>query len=54
LKNSNPEVCTALIKAGSDVNARDKDGKCALDYAKENDALKDTDVYWQLHNASFE
>ena len=48
-----PEVCAVLIKAGADVNARDNDGKKAIDYAKENNALKDTDVYGQLHDASF-
>ena len=52
--NSNPEVLATLIKAGAEVNATNSDGKKAIDYAKENDALKDTDVYWQLHDASFE
>jgi ankyrin repeat protein len=48
------EVCTVLIKAGAEVNAKNNQGKKAIDYAKENDALKDTDVYCKLHDKSFE
>ena len=51
---TNPEICSILIEAGADVNAKDNYGKKAIDYAKENDALKDTDAYWKLHDASFE
>ena len=52
--NRNPEVISVLIKAGAEVNARDKTGRKAIDYAKSNFHLKDTDVYRQLHDASFE
>jgi hypothetical protein len=48
------EVCTVLIEAGAEINAIDKEGKKAIHYAKDNPHLKDTDVYWQLHDASFE
>ena len=49
-----PEALSILIKAGAEVNARDKTGRKAIDYAKSNFHLKDTDVYWKLHDASFE
>jgi ankyrin repeat protein len=49
-----PEVISELIKAGAEVNARDSNGKKAIDYAKENNALNHTNVYWQLHDASIE
>ena len=50
----NPEVFATLIEAGADTTLKDVYEKNALDYAKTNDALKDTDAYWKLHDASFE
>jgi ankyrin repeat protein len=43
--NPNPDVARLLIDKGANVNASDKDGKKALDYAGENENLKGTDVY---------
>jgi ankyrin repeat protein len=54
VSNQNPEVCSLLIKAGADINAKDEYGRKAIDFAKKNDALKNTDAYWKLHDASFE
>ena len=34
-----PEVVNSLIEGGADVNARDSDGKTAMDYAAENNKL---------------
>jgi len=35
------EIIKLLIDAGADITAKDKDGKTAYDYAKENEAIKD-------------
>ena len=40
--NSNPEVLTVLLDAGANAKAKDNEGKTALDYARENEKLKDT------------
>ena len=52
-RSKNPAVSQALLNAGADATLRGTDGKKAIDYAKENDALNGTDSYWQLHDASF-
>lgn len=41
------------LEAGGDVHARDGSNKTPFDYAKENAALKGTDVYWRLNEARF-
>lgn len=41
-------IITALLKAGADPSAKNKDGKTPWDYAKENESLEETDAYWQL------
>jgi ankyrin repeat protein len=51
--NPNPEVIVTLLKAGADATLPNSEGKKALDYAKENSALKGTDAYWQLNDASY-
>jgi ankyrin repeat protein len=52
--SSTPEIVTLLLEKGADALAKDEDGKKAIDYAKENDQLKDTKAYWKLHDQSFE
>ena len=52
-RNPEPSVVAALIEAGVDPSARDKDGKTPFDYAKDNEALRGTDVYWRLNEARF-
>ena len=42
--NNNPAVITALLDAGADLAVQDEEGKVPWDYAKENAALKDSDV----------
>ena len=44
----------ALIEAGADPNAGDNDGKLPVDYAADNEQLKDTDGYWKLNDARFQ
>ena len=51
--NPNPEVIALLLDAGADGRAKDREGKTAFDYAKENEALVGTDVYWRLHDAQY-
>lgn len=41
-----------LLKAGADAKAKDSTNKTALDYARANAKLKDTDAYRQLEKAS--
>ena len=49
--NANPAVVEALIAAGADPKALDKDGRLPFDLAKNNKALKGTDVFWRLMRA---
>ena len=51
--NKNPAVIAALLEAGAAPNTQDKTGKSPWDYAKENEALKDSDVYRLLHEGRF-
>jgi len=46
--NSEPRVIEILIKHGANVNARSIEGKTALDYAKDNDKIYNTDVYKKM------
>ena len=41
----------ALLEAGADPQAKDGYGKTAWDYARDNEALKDTNGYWALNDA---
>ena len=49
-----PEVVTTLVNAGADVNARDDDGKSALDYAGDNNKLKGTSILRTLEELTRE
>lgn len=48
-----PIVIDALLNAGADPKARDKDGKTPWDYAKDNKSIKGSEAYWRLHDARF-
>lgn len=52
--NPEPSIVAALIEGGADPNARGNDGKTPFDYAKDNEALRGTDVYWRLNEVRFE
>ena len=54
IKNSNSEVIEALLKAGADAKAKDKEGKTALDHAKDNKKIYKTKVYWKLDELQYE
>lgn len=40
----NPHMIKALLNLGADIHITDRDGKTALYYARQNDALKNTDI----------
>ncbi len=47
------EVVLALLKAGADPLSKDPNEQTALDLIKGNEAIKDSEAYWKLHDASF-
>ena len=51
LYNKNPEIISILLRNGADVKAKDKYGKRAIDYAKRNEKLKNTDALRELEKA---
>ena len=50
--NSTSEIITTLLKAGADPKAIDAYGEKAIDYAWENENLKNTAAYWELNDVS--
>ena len=51
--NAEPAVAAALLDAGADPKALDNEDCTPWDYAKDNEALKGTDVYWRLNDAQY-
>jgi ankyrin repeat protein len=52
--NPNPEVITMLLNLGANPKAKDRRGKMAIDYARENENLKNTEALRKLEEASKE
>jgi ankyrin repeat protein len=50
--SGSPEILALLLESGADVNAVDKAGMRAVDYAKENRYLNGSEVYERLLEAS--
>jgi ankyrin repeat protein len=48
INNRNPEIVSLLLENGADAHMEDYFGKRAIDYAEENDDLKDTEVISNL------
>ena len=48
-----PAKIQALLDAGPDAKAKNKEGKTPWDYAQENDKLKSTKAYWALSDAQY-
>lgn len=51
-QNANPEMTGLLLRAGADASLRNNNGESALDVAARNDALKNTEEYRMLEEAS--
>ena len=49
---ANPDVITTLLKSGANPKEIDMYSKRVIDYAKENENLKNTDAYWELNDLS--
>jgi ankyrin repeat protein len=54
LKSPSPVFVSQLLQYGADAHVTDNHGKKAIDYAKENVNLKNTEAYRILHKKSFE
>ena len=48
-----PAVVQVLLDAGADLKVRDNYGSIAWDLIPDDSPLRDSDVYWQLHDARF-
>ena len=47
------DIARMMLDAGADAKAKNDAGKTSFDYAKENENIKGTDVYWRLNDARF-
>ena len=52
--SGHPEFIQELLDYGADAAVTDSRGRRAIDHARDNERLQDTDVYWRLHDASFD
>jgi len=50
--NNNPEVIITLLESGADAKIRDNDGKMAIDYARNNHRIVNTDAFQKLNELS--
>ena len=48
------DIVEVLLDCGANAGAKDKEGRTAIDYAKNNPALTDTETFWRLNNASYD
>ncbi|MEG9862588.1 MAG: ankyrin repeat domain-containing protein, partial [Parvularculales bacterium] len=53
LASKTPGVVEVLLDRGADGAARDKVEKIPFDYARDNESLRDTPVYWRLNEAQY-
>ena len=51
--NTNSEIINALLENGASPRLVNDEGKTAFDYAKENEALKNTEAYWRLNELRY-
>lgn len=51
--SDSPAVLTTLLDAGADPKAQDKDANTPWDLAKDREALKGSEAYWQLNDGRF-
>ena len=50
----NPKIIEVLLKNGADARIRSREKKTALDYAKSNPNLKETDTFWRINDGMYE
>ena len=48
------EVVITLLEAGADPGAQNKDGKQPFEYARDNEKLQGTGLYWMLRQAGLQ
>lgn len=48
--NSNPEILHYLISLGVNPRLKDNNGLNSFDYAKKNPHIKNTKMYWEIHD----
>ena len=48
-----PGAIQALLYAGGDAKAKNKEGRTPWDFAQENDKLKGSKGYWALNDAQY-
>ena len=48
------EVVMTLLEAGADPGARNNDGKQPFEYARDNEQLQGTGLYWMLRQAGLQ
>ncbi|MBC6443811.1 MAG: ankyrin repeat domain-containing protein [Alphaproteobacteria bacterium GM202ARS2] len=51
--NKNSAVIEILLDAGASTSVKTKYGYTAVDYMKENESLKNTDIHWKLNDLSY-
>ncbi|MDR1509424.1 MAG: hypothetical protein LBS53_07270 [Synergistaceae bacterium] len=51
INNANAEIITALVSAGADVNAKNKDGKTVLKFAEDNKSENKSEIMALLREA---
>jgi len=50
--DAQPDAIIVLLGAGADAKTKDLRGRTAVDYAHDNEKLKDSDAYRELRQAS--
>ena len=53
-KGGTAEVVMPLLAAGASPGARDNDGKQPFEYARDNEELQGTGLYWVLREATLQ
>ena len=48
--STSPQVLRALLRGGAKVKLYDTKGQTAVDYAKSNAAIGNTDIYWEMND----
>ncbi len=52
-KTKNPEIVKVLMDHCADPRLKDGKGRLPIDLAEDNEKLRGTEVYWQLHDARY-